>query len=110
MRPKPYLIVLKDPEKYGSESDAIAADHIHDVTGEPAEVLKRGVDFDRTPIDFDDDADFIYYDGGEDGYVAKSDIKAIIDVKELIGENVDSVDDRFKIAPEDVQPHPRTQD
>jgi len=103
MHPPAYLIVLKNSEKYSHESNAIAASHIHDVTGEPSEKLKRG-------INFTDDTDFIYYDGLEDGYIAKSDIETILDVKELIGEDVDSLDERFKIAPEDVPTHHDVQD
>jgi len=115
-----YLIVFNVPEKYIGDRmtgvdnkgrvvsfgnrTALSVDQLFDVTGEPSEHLKRG-------ISFDDDADLLYYDeGDEDGYIAKSDIKAIIDVDKLIGEDVDSLDNRFKIAPEDVPTHHGVQD
>jgi|AntDeeMetagen285_2_1112576.scaffolds.fasta_scaffold02629_2 hypothetical protein len=85
MHPPNYIIVLKNPKKYHSEGNPISVQILREFDGEPHKDPRKGT--------FGPEDDLLYYDGNGDGYIAKSDIEAIINVNKLVEEDLDLLKD-----------------
>jgi hypothetical protein len=75
----------EEPEKYHSEGNPISVQILREFDGEPHKDPRKGT--------FGPEDDLLYYDGNGDGYIAKSDIEAIINVNKLVEEDLDLLKD-----------------